>query len=298
MKLNIPRIGVLIVTFNECEKTKKFVQNLIEKYGNEEYLELLIIDNNSTDNTYHEMKALFPGIPIIRLNDNYGCVTGRNIGIVELYNKGCSYVYISDNDIMFETDCFFLKLYQFLKDNPAIDGCCPIVKNGIDNTIQTLGSKIKYGIGKNVKRISSDTKIDILPGCAQFLPINTFKKYGLFDNDLSPISLEDYEWGFRNRNRANLHYLSAVSVLHFHDGHKHSKNKQKYSIVGRVVFLRKHYTSLQFIREIIFFINSARNYGSLFTLKYYFVGMVKKMEKNNFNFNAFASTGINKYLIV
>lgn len=291
----MPKIGVLVVTYNEFEKIKLFIEGFKDIFSTENYLELLILDNNSTDDTLNRIKLLFPDINIILLNDNYGCVTGRNIGIVELHRMGCNYIYISDNDIKFEDSSFFRKLYEFLQENPSIDGCCPIVKNGSDESIQSLGSRIKLGYGRNQKVIDNNTKIDILPGCAQFFPMKTFINYGLFDNDLSPISIEDYEWGFRNKNKVNLKYLPTVSVLHFHDGHKYSSNKQKNTIIGRVVFIRKHFTLSQFLREIIYLLTTIFDYGLKFTVYNYYLGFKKKLYKKNYDFENFSKYKFDKY---
>lgn len=292
------KIGVLVVTYNQYQITRNFINKFLALFK-EEYIHLLILDNNSQDGTYEKLQSRFPDLDIRKLNDNYGCVTGRNIGIVELINMGCHYILILDNDIEIEDPEFFSKMLLLMENDSEIDGCCPIVRWSDDYTIQTLGTRLnKFGISKNVTNISSgNNKVDILPGCAQFMRISAYKKIGLYDNDLSPISIEDYEWGMRaKKKRVKLCYNPDTEVIHYHNRLKgDSKEKKAFVIVGRMAFMKKYFTLFNLVKEIRFALRTMQNYGILFAVKNYIRGFFKKIHRNNFNYAEFSCQGLSKY---
>lgn len=291
------KIGVLVVTRDQYHITLDFVNKFFALFK-KEYIHLLILDNNSQDSTYEKLHLRFPNLDIRKLNDNYGCVTGRNIGIVVLINMGCDYIFIVDNDVEIEDPEFFSKMLLFMGNNDEIDGCCPVVRRGKERTIQTLGARFnKLGIGKNVTDVSSDNRVDILPGAATFMRISAYKEFGLYDNDLSPISMEDYEWGVRARKkRAKLCYNPDTEVIHHHDRLKKDPKDKKASVTaGRVVFIKKHFTLFNLMKGIKSALQTAPSYGILFTIKSHINGFLKKTHRANFNYVKFSCQGVSKY---
>lgn len=69
----------------------------IESAKNQTYknIEIVFIDNGSTDNSLELVKKLHPDITVISLDKNYGCPGGRNKGIP--YCNG-DYIFYLDND--------------------------------------------------------------------------------------------------------------------------------------------------------------------------------------------------------
>lgn len=290
------KIGVLVVTYNQYRVTLNFINKFLNLFK-EEYIHLLILDNNSKDETYGKLSLKFPDLDIRKLNDNYGCVTGRNVGIVELMNQGCEYLLLLDNDIVIEDQDFFYKMCTFIESQDKIDGCCPVVRRGDTRDIQTLGRRLTK-FRRNITDIASVNKIDILPGCAAFIKAETFKKIGLYDNDLSPISIEDYEWGIRaKKKKAKFFNNPDVEVFHYFDRKKKVKDLVAFGIVGRMIFLRKYFSLFNLIREIIFALRLVLRYGVLFVLINYIKGLLKKIHKDNFDYTKFSSQDIKKYYV-
>ena len=290
-------IGVLLVTYNQYDITKKFILNYIQCFPLEKY-KLLILDNNSSDMTFEKIKEEFPEIDIRKLNGNYGCVTGRNIGILELIKLESNYIFISDNDIVFKDSETLNKLGKFMQSHPELAGCCPIVRWFDDESIQTLGTReVRKNWFKNVSVLDNNIFVNSLPGCAQFVKSSTFKKYGVYDNDLSPISIEDLEWGMRaTKNGAKLAYVNNCEVYHIQKRNvKNSREKTEHVIKGRGVFLRKYFSLQSIAREFRNFIYFTYNYGFIFTIRAYKKGLTKKIEKDNYNFDKFKET-ISKYV--
>jgi GT2 family glycosyltransferase len=280
----------LVVTYNQYEITKRFIEVYLKYFRYANNLHLLLLDNNSSDDTWTKIKSEYKDIEIRKLRENYGCVTGRNIGIVELIKEGCEYIYHSDNDIIIEDAMFFEKLLRFHAHNPSYDGSCPVVRYYATRKIQTAGSRIYgFNIIRNITRIDENNRINILPGCAQFIKSISYIKYGLYDNDLSPLSIEDREWGIRaTKLGAKLAYNKNVEVLHDHKNIEDIPNiRISYAIIGNMVFLKNHFTLFNVLMEIKSFIYYSKKTGLLFALRCYGKGMLKKINKNNYLYESF-----------
>lgn len=298
-------IGVLVVTYNQYELTKKFIINFSNLFSEDNRIKLLILDNNSKDGTYINIKKEFPHVDIRLLNNNYGCVTGRNIGIVELINLQVDYICILDNDIEIRDPNFFNELITFMEDNIEIDGCCTIVKYANDGEEQTRGARLKTIKIQNITKYNISLEeifskfiiVDMLPGCFQFIRTKSFLKFGLYDNDLSPISIEDYEWGIRaTSNGAKLVCYNNLEVFHHTDkSHKFSNFKNKNIIIGRIIFLRKYFTLFNIFREMKYFLYNLINYGIFYTFSAILIGLTKKITKDNYLFENFIKKDINDF---
>jgi len=291
-------VGVLVVTYNQYRVTKSFLENFVLLFE-KEFIRLLILDNNSKDDTYEKLCTQFPGVDIRKLNDNYGCVTGRNIGIVELLALGCDYVLILDNDMRIEDPDFFGKMLHFMENNPQVDGCCPIMRWGASRTIQTLGRRFnRIGFPRNIAALSTNKRIDILPGGAQFVKSSAFKKFGLYDNDLSPLSIEDYEWSIRaKRKGAEFRFNPEVEVFHYRSRASTPREYVAHGITGRLVFLRKYFNFVNFVRAIVYIIKTTLDYGTRFTARHSIVGISRSIHKGNFDYDEFSCQDLRIYYV-
>lgn len=288
------KIGVLVVIYNSKSKILNWLKIYNKKFSKDPCLYLLILDNNSSDGSYQAVRHQFPGVDIRRLNDNYGCTTARNVGIIELIcNVGC-YIYASfDDDVIIEDEHFFSKMRKAFDNYPEVDGYCGILRWGDDRTICTMGSRnLGLGVYKSVKRITKNTKIDFMPGGACMVRATTFKKYGLYDNDFPPIGGQDKNWGIRVSSAgAILHYNPEVELFHYHDRNQYdSAQKHGYVIQGRIIHLRKIFSLASFFLIIIMnYKNMTKPFGIKFAMTHCIKGIKKKLHPDNYEFNKFKS---------
>lgn len=290
MGQDLKKIGVQVVVNNKLELTKAFLDNFYKNFNEKENLEMLVVDNNSDDGTFDYIKNNYPKTNIVRLNDNYGTTTGRNVGIVLLAEAGCEYIYLSDNDVEFRDKEFFVKLISFSEKHKNIDAFCPVVRWYDDETIQTLGTReVRKNWFRNVTVQDGNTEINSLPGCAQFVRSGTFRKFGVYDNDLSPISIEDLEWGMRaTRSGAKMSYVNECEIYHMQKKNAvNSPQKMEHVLKGRGVFLRKYFNLQSLFRELKNFIYSTKNYGFMFSVSAYKKGFTKKLDRTNFAYAVF-----------
>jgi GT2 family glycosyltransferase len=87
------KFSVIILTYNRVYDTLELLGSLDKQ--NYEDFEIILVDNNSTDDTVHRVEEKFPKIKCIGLQHNTGVPGGRNIGIKNALGKFLVFV---DND--------------------------------------------------------------------------------------------------------------------------------------------------------------------------------------------------------
>ena len=93
MKKINPLVSCLILNWNRKEETCRAIKSVIEQsYKN---IEIVLIDNGSTDGSAAYIKEKFPKIQHIELQKNYGCPGGRNRGLTHCNGE---FIFFCDND--------------------------------------------------------------------------------------------------------------------------------------------------------------------------------------------------------
>lgn len=97
----IPKIGAVIVNYNNFSDTIKYVNRYLLKQLSVD-MSIVIVDNHSPNDSFARLEKEFSGNPGIRiiLNDrNIGYSGGINTGIHFLEKSRCDYILVTNNDI-------------------------------------------------------------------------------------------------------------------------------------------------------------------------------------------------------
>lgn len=93
-----PKVSIIILNWNGEE----YLEDCLTSVLNQTYedSEIIVVDNNSTDNSLEFIKDKFPKAEVIALEKNYGFAKGNNIGIKYALNKyNPNYVLLLNTDI-------------------------------------------------------------------------------------------------------------------------------------------------------------------------------------------------------
>lgn len=104
-------VSFIIPTYNRENLIGKTIDSIKNLSGLKDY-EIIVIDDNSSDNTINMLKK-YPKIRIIKNQVNKGPAVCRNQGI--LASKG-KYLFFIDSDVFLTKDCFE-KLYKSLQEH-------------------------------------------------------------------------------------------------------------------------------------------------------------------------------------
>ncbi|NNL01972.1 MAG: glycosyltransferase, partial [Eudoraea sp.] len=84
---------IQILNWNRAQDTQRAIKSALNQtYSN---IEIVMVDNGSTDNSIALTKANYPNIKIVALDKNYGCPGGRNLGISHCCGE---FIFYLDND--------------------------------------------------------------------------------------------------------------------------------------------------------------------------------------------------------
>ena len=85
-----PKIGIVLVNYNG----ENFQNDCIRTIKNMDYnnYKIIVVDNDSKDNSVKILKEEFDDVIIIETGENCGVAKGNNIGIKNSLDLDCDYV--------------------------------------------------------------------------------------------------------------------------------------------------------------------------------------------------------------
>ena len=226
------QLSVIILNYNVryfLEQCVLSVENAIKNLD----AEIIVIDNNSSDDSCTMMKQRFPNVKLIENKENLGFPKGNNIGVVQA--KG-EYLCILNPDTVVAEDTF-TKVLAFAKKQSdlgivgvkLIDGTgdfLPESKRGIP-TPWVAFTKITgvYKIfpksrifGKFYAQHLSENetgKVDILVGAFMVMKRDLYNEIGGFDENCFMYSDDiDLSYSVLKKGKSN-YYFHEASVIHY-----------------------------------------------------------------------------------
>ncbi|MBD0823839.1 glycosyltransferase family 2 protein [Aestuariibaculum marinum] len=186
--------------------------------------EIIVVDNDSEDDSCKMVKELFPEVKLIENSENFGFSKGNNIGIAQAEGE---YICILNPDTVVAEDTF-LKLLKFAdsKSDLGIVGCKLI--NGVGEFLPESKRNVPYVKVAFKKMLGNSElyyanhidengigKVKILVGAFMLMKKDVFLDVGGFDEDYFmygediDLSYSVYKAGYTN------YYFGETTVLHY-----------------------------------------------------------------------------------
>lgn len=213
--------------------------------------EIIVVDNNSPDDSCEMVKSLFPHIKLIKNTENLGFSKGNNIGVAEA--KG-DYLCILNPDTVVAEDTF-IQLLEFAesKEDMGIVGCqlingkgrfLPESKRNIPTTKVAFQKMIGY-VNKyynlDIEK-ESNGKTDVLVGAFMVIKREVYNKVGGFDEDYFMYG-EDIDLSFKMlKSGFSNYYCGEATIIHY-KGESTLKDKvyAKRFYEAMEIFYKKHF---------------------------------------------------------
>ena len=195
---NNPLVTIIVLNYN----AGKFLLNCIESIYKTEYdnLEIILVDNNSSDNSHLECKKKFQDLILIENSKNFGFCEGNNIGIRKANGE---FIVILNPDTIVEESWITELLDAYNKNG---DGLYQPKILSIENKKEIQGTGVEihlfgFGFTRDREVIDSNQHKDVeqvccTTGACTFTSTQILKKIGLFDPFLF-LYLDDLEFGWR-----------------------------------------------------------------------------------------------------
>ena len=203
-------ISVIIVNWNGKKWFKDCLTSLFNQTFKE--IEIVVVDNNSTDDSVEYLKKNFPKVKIIKNKKNMGLSAAFNIGVKKSIGE---YILLLNNDTFFKKD-FTKKLLNFYKSH-NYSVVAPIEKRfnekeefKSNTTIDITGSPAYY-----LPNFSRADKYFYLSVCFLFSREDYLKSQGLDENYF--MYYEDVDWFWR-LSLLGKSFTYALDIVIYHAG--------------------------------------------------------------------------------
>ena len=178
-------IFAILVTWNGMKWIRKCIECLL---ASSIPLDVVLVDNASTDGTLDYVKDNYPNITVIPLSSNLGFGKANNIGISEALKQGADYVFLINQDAYIEENTIKNALAATSnQDNVGLISCLQLNGDGsgIDEFFkicvdysQTSGFLNDLILGNEIKPFYTS---EIGFAAAWLIPKNTLKRIGGFN---------------------------------------------------------------------------------------------------------------------
>lgn len=212
-----PIVSVIILNWNGGDYLKRCVQSVLETDYPKNLLDVIVVDNGSTDGSARLIKRMYPQIRLIENKRNLGFCIGNNIGIE---NALGDLIILLNNDTIVES-MWIREILKKAKDpKVGIVGCrlyFPRTK-----VIQVIGFKSKFpgymeaiGFGEEDNgQFDSVDDVDYVCGAALVIKREVLANIGLLDTKFYAFG-EDIDLCFRAKKAGYTVTTSKAIVYHY-----------------------------------------------------------------------------------
>jgi len=217
MVSSYPFVSIIFPTLDGWQDTKKCLESITRLSYSPKRLEVIIIDNGSTDETLRQVTVNIYELTIRVIKNK------KNLGFGRAVNQGIrrakgELVFITNNDVVFEKDSI-KTLVSYLNRHPEIGVVGgKILSLRSPKTILSAGHKMNPWTG-NVYPSPNPEKlkeVDWIQGAGMLIPKKVIKKVGLLDESYSHF-FEDFDLCLRIK-RSGFKVTYFPKAIFWHGG--------------------------------------------------------------------------------
>ncbi len=282
MSKDKPRVATIVLTWNSAD----FVAQALTSLQKSSYpTDVLVVDNDSHDNTAELISNKFPNIAQLQTGDNYGYAGGNNRGVKHIFEQ-CrksnaakpDYIFILNPDAYVDKDCI-KTLVERMESEPELAVVSPKIYHagtndiwyaGMDLTWRNGGTVMNHGIDNG--QFDNNKYTDLPSGCAMLIRSHIFDKVGLFDERFF-LYYEETDWATRCKKLGN-----KIGIQHDAIAHHHASA----STGGFSSPLYQYYTT----RNKLLFVRNQRPLYMPIVLLYSFISSFEKIRAENHHVSA------------
>lgn len=243
-------VSIILVNYNTKELTINSIKSILEKTKEIEY-EIIVVDNNSQDDSIETIEHKFSKIKIIKNLTNAGFGTANNIAIKQARGK---YILCLNTDTLLINNAI-KEMFDFMEANQCV-GVCGGNLYDIDMkptmsysnfpnfwnclSISWLLKKI-FPILRNHKEIKIIKEVDFITGADIFFRKSVLDEVGLFDEQFFMYS-EEVDLCKRIKNAGyNIKIIPNAKIIHLEGkSNKNFWNNTKMRVKSKYLYARKH----------------------------------------------------------
>jgi hypothetical protein len=276
---SIPLVSVVIPTHNRKREVLRLLHSVFKSHYPKNKLEIIVVDDASTDGTYEAVKEAFPKVVLLRNDKDVFVSASRNIGIERSKGK---YIFLVDDDNVISDTCI-LNLVKTANHNDLQIGIIAPIMYYLKqpNRIWCAGSKRNMITSLTKKIGGNETDNGQFNGLIEskdfpnafMIKKKVIEKAGSFDDKNFPCWYEEADFCERAR-KVGFRIVCNPEAKVWHDMplpekieektrlfHVHDEFHAYYAGRNRILFHKKYSKRWQFLIFILVF-------NWLFTLYY------------------------------
>jgi GT2 family glycosyltransferase len=224
-------LSIVIVTWNAKKYVRECLTSLLRQTIDCS-IEIIVVDNASTDGTPDLVRDEFPQVRLIRNDRNLGFAAANNIGLRETLGD---YIYLINSDVVVPDDCL-AAVFGYMQQNPEIGLLGPQMR-GPDGKVRrstmrfpTVWNSFCWAValssifrhsklwgGFLMQDFAHDTvrDVDVLNGWFWVVRRKAFDQVGLLDERFFMYG-EDIDWSYRfHQSGWRAVFYPGASALHY-----------------------------------------------------------------------------------
>lgn len=234
--MKAPKVLISILNWNAPANTVKTVQSLL--LSDYKDYSILLLDNNSTDNSEMILKDSFPDCRFIKTKSNLGYAGAHKVAAKLAIKENYDLLWILNNDVEVFSTSLYALVDGYKRNGDGLFGSVSIKSDG--ETIDFAGgleignnNLIDGNSGYNIlggKRIDEveilEREVSGLQGSSLLIPVNIIIKYGFMNTRFFLYGEEtDYCYCLRSKFNIPSFIIPTSKVLH-HGGGSFAQNKK------------------------------------------------------------------------
>ena len=219
-----PTVLAVIVTWNGRDDLARCLESVARQDYPSERLEILVVDNASTDDSQETCRDICPRAVWLRNPSNLGYARAVNAGIRHGMANGSRYVWVLNNDVIAGRGTL-RQLVAAGESHGDIGVICPVVCAMEEpDRIENIGYKINFWTGRLRRRqmghdIFTDSEqqyahVDSVLGCSNLIKMEVVERVGLF-REIYGVYFEETDFNVRARRSGfGVVVVREARVLH------------------------------------------------------------------------------------
>ena len=298
-------LSIIIVNWNAKEVLRDCLESIRQNVVDVS-IEIIIVDNNSNDNSQDMIEKEYPQAILIKNLQNFGYGRANNQGIRGAKGK---YSLILNPDTLLLPG-MFERMYQFLEENPDAAACGPKLLDShyfpstpmlYDPTLWQIFAADTF-LRKLFPRLcvphypepTIRAPVERISGCCFLARTDALKSVGIFDERIF-LFYEEADLFYRLRkNGWTVYYLPDVSIVHLQAESVSQISKFQEELFTRessLIYFRNRYGTLPSIVLKAFLILSYISYIFLLRINFIFSRKEIYRQKESFYYNLLKIAG-------